>query len=1114
MDVVGDSLPKGKGRKPRKHRHGIKIRISTPGSASVCVGSTLRNLCSSKLIGKSRKRVDSPIMDHREGKRVISVPIDDEINNVFWNLKSGAINKNLKFAIGSNSMTSNDLKSDVSYDITNGNDGSFIKLYLAKNLLDSTQKGPAAESSSLEPGLVHTSMDVGGNTSCEQTSSRDDITFAETGIVEGRTGSGPSIEHTSMKVVVSTGVGLSSGLDGIACYKDGGNFEFWGNDKESSRNLEEMALKMKYALNAVSKEENGNKRIQLSTEEVYKGGQMCSLQLYGYFVGTFMDYMMVRERCLKKAGRLDFARVLVEVSVNEDLPSVLEITYPPFRVRPRTSEEIAAKDSFIGNREGDSSKNKSNASNMDEDGFVTMKKNNKPVVPSGKYGGGSLGNQPKPFNKASDNLMKKDVKPANQSKSLQQLNKDPNYKHKVLVRGPSFNNSPVSISLEFIPIKNSFQVLVDEDMMDYFYKNFHKFHLDPSYEDDDVESEMDGIASEMKPEYDNDAVIDNGNGSAPSSNVSDEVIDLIREDNFSLCGLLETHVKKNKLASIHRKVFSIWDWVSNNMSCTGGTRIIVSWNPNIINAIVMDQSTSVMHCFVKSINSDLKFHCSFFNAHIHTLDRRSLWKSLQMYSNSIKGAPWIILRDFNATLDPFEKSSSGFKITTTISDFKDCVANIDMDDIIMSGLNFTWNKRPASFVIPEAVKPNTKPFKISNYLTSKDGFMPAFRKVWDCKVDGYFMYFLVSKLRMLKKPLRKLNFDQEAKVKCLKSYRYALKDEESFLKQKSKTTWLKEGDMNSKYFHNVLSPDHAFFMIRDVSDDEVKNALFDIDGNKAPMPDGMIKWIMECVSTTSYSISVNGDIHGFFKGNKGLRQGDLLSPYLFTLEMEFLNLLIEKTYSKTVSVLKKAIDEFSDISGLLPSIPKSTVFFGNVEDFAMARILKVMPLNLGTLPVKYLGVPLISRRVFSKDFQPLIDKKDKVMWKTNSGRYVDFAVSSIWNDIRELLGRLKTQDKMGVWDNKSRLKGLVKLDNAPNCWSDILNFMLKRPFNKSIWSVLQRLLIGASIYFVWLERNLRIFQGKARSVDDIFNLIKEAVRLRVMGLTLNDTVQVFEAAKL
>ncbi|GJZ46700.1 hypothetical protein Tco_0594296 [Tanacetum coccineum] len=164
-------------------------------------------------------------MDHREGKRVISVPIDDEINKVFGNLMSGAINKNLKFAIGSNSMTSNDLKSDVSYDITNGNDG-----------------------------LVHTSMDVGGNTSCEQTSSRDDITFAKTGIVEGRAGSGPSIEHTSMKVVVSTGVGLSSGLDGIACYKDGGNFEFWGNDKSKGILKKPVGLffKVHFGVNSIS----------------------------------------------------------------------------------------------------------------------------------------------------------------------------------------------------------------------------------------------------------------------------------------------------------------------------------------------------------------------------------------------------------------------------------------------------------------------------------------------------------------------------------------------------------------------------------------------------------------------------------------------------------------------------------------------------------------------------------------------------------------------------------------------------------------------------------------------------------------------------------------------
>ncbi|GKA95385.1 putative RNA-directed DNA polymerase, eukaryota, reverse transcriptase zinc-binding domain protein [Tanacetum coccineum] len=46
--------------------------------------------------------------------------------------------------------------------------------------------------------------------------------------------------------------------------------------------------------------------------------------------------------------------------------------------------------------------------------------------------------------------------------------------------------------------------------------------------------------------------------------------------------------------------------------------------------------------------------------------------------------------------------------------------------------------------------------------------------------------------------------------------------------------------------------------------------------------DRMIHWIVECVSSTSFSLSINGVLHGYFKGQRGLHQGDPISPYLFS----------------------------------------------------------------------------------------------------------------------------------------------------------------------------------------------------------------------------------------
>ncbi|GKC57285.1 putative reverse transcriptase domain, reverse transcriptase zinc-binding domain protein, partial [Tanacetum coccineum] len=185
----------------------------------------------------------------------------------------------------------------------------------------------------------------------------------------------------------------------------------------------------------------------------------------------------------------------------------------------------------------------------------------------------------------------------------------------------------------------------------------------------------------------------------------------------------------------------------------------------------------------------------------------------------------------------------------------------------------------------------------------------------------------------------------------------------------------------------------------------------------------MIGWIMDCVTSTSFSLSINGYLYGYFKGKRGLRQGDPMSPYLFTLVMDVLTLMLKRrardsdfSYHRYCSkfyiinlcfaddlflfahgdenfarVIMDSLEEFKNASGLTPSLPKSMAYFCNVLNHVKLGILNVLPFEDGKLPVKYLGVPLVPSRLVYRDCSELMERVKRRIndWKNKS---LSFAV--------------------------------------------------------------------------------------------------------------------------
>lgn len=173
-----------------------------------------------------------------------------------------------------------------------------------------------------------------------------------------------------------------------------------------------------------------------------------------------------------------------------------------------------------------------------------------------------------------------------------------------------------------------------------------------------------------------------------------------------------------------------------------------------------------------------------------------------------------------------------------------------------------------------------------------------------------------------------------------------------------------------------------------------------------------IRWINFCISTIKFSILINGSPAGFFSSQRGLRQGDPISPFLFILAMEGLNILFKSTkannrirgfrvnYRDPVSVevthLQYADDTlvfcdtdrdqvlilrvififFEAISGLRINWNKSFIYPIN-EVMDIHSLVNILGGRVGTLPTVYLGMPLGAKSKSKGIWNDVVEKCEK-----------------------------------------------------------------------------------------------------------------------------------------
>lgn len=172
------------------------------------------------------------------------------------------------------------------------------------------------------------------------------------------------------------------------------------------------------------------------------------------------------------------------------------------------------------------------------------------------------------------------------------------------------------------------------------------------------------------------------------------------------------------------------------------------------------------------------------------------------------------------------------------------------------------------------------------------------------------------------------------------------------------------------------------------------------------MPSEFVNWIMTTVTNVSYEFNINGHTSDILMAKRGLRQDDPISPLLFVLMMEYFDRFMKKMqtnldfnyHSKCekigtpnltfaddillfyrcdpifVHMMMTTVDIFSTSTGLVINPKKCNIYCGGMDRDDKMQLSQASGFDEGKLPMKYLGIPITSKKLTVSHYKPLIEK--------------------------------------------------------------------------------------------------------------------------------------------